>query len=309
MPTEPRSLHVRTPLWRSLPISRAAGCPVSLKMEALQPDGSFKIRGIGRLCAQAVANGTRHLVSASGGNAGISTASAARELGVRATIFVFDGVPPTALDRIRDQGAEVVQAGATWADANRAAIRAAEAPGAFYVHPFDHAEIWTGHSTLVDEIVADGLRPSHMVLAVGGGGLLAGVLEGLDRHGLQDTQIIAVETEGTASLHAALQAGQLVRLAKISSVAKTLGADQVAAGAFERALTHRVESLVVTDDQALSAVHRFALDHRVLVEPAAGAALAVAYGSLGSIGQAQHAVIVVCGGAGIALAEHPFAYR
>ena len=196
MPTEPRSLHVRTPLWRSLPISRAAGCPVSLKMEALQPDGSFKIRGIGRLCAQVVANGTRHLVSASGGNAGISTASAARELGVRATIFVFDGVPPTALERIRDQGAEVVQAGATWADANRAAIRAAEAPDSFYVHPFDHPEIWTGHSTLVDEIVADGLRPSHMVLAVGGGGLLAGVLQGLDRHGLQDAQIIAVETEG-----------------------------------------------------------------------------------------------------------------
>lgn len=309
MPHEPRPLHVRTPLWRSLPISHAAGRPVWLKMEALQPEGSFKIRGIGRLCAQVVAQGTAHLVSSSGGNAGIAVASAARELGVRATIFVFDGVPQTALARIREHGATVVEAGATWPDAHRAACEAAEAGGAFYVHPFDHPEIWTGHSTLIDELVEDGARPSHMVVAVGGGGLLAGVLEGLDRHGLPDTRVIAVETHGTASLHAAMQAGHLVRLSRIASVAKTLGADQVAAGAFERAQQHQVESVVVSDDQALAAMHRFALDHRVLVEPAAGAALAVAYESLGSAGHAQDIVVVVCGGAGIALAEQPFVYR
>lgn len=302
-------LHCRTPLWHSLPISKTAKRPVFLKMEALQPIGSFKIRGIGRLCQQAAAQGARRFVSSSGGNAGVAVAYAGHALQVPVTVYVFAGVPDAARQRMEEYGAEVVMAGPSWNEAHEAASQAAANGGAFYVHPFDHPEIWAGHSTLVDEVVADGHKPSLIVVSVGGGGLLAGLLEGLDRHGLSDTPIVAVETHGTASFHASQQAGQLVRLPKIDSVAKTLGANQIAAEAFARAQRHDVTSWLVSDAQALDACRRFALDHRMLVEPAAGAALAVAYGGLGPVAEARDVLVVVCGGAGISLAAEPFAYR
>ncbi len=300
-------LHEQTPLWNSLPLTRALGVPVQLKMEALQPIGSFKIRGIGRLATGALQQGYKRFVSSSGGNAGIATAYAAWKLGVPATVYVFAGVPEAALQRMREFGAEVIHAGAGWAEAHEAASAAAAAGDAFYVHPFDHPEIWAGHSTLVDEMAAAGPLAETIVLSVGGGGLLSGVLDGLARHNFQG-RVIAVETYGTASLHDALAAGHLVRLAKIDSIAKTLGAAQVAEGAFTRAQTHGVQSVLVSDAQALSACRQFALDHRVLVEPAAGAALATVYEAMGPVAQAKSVAVVVCGGAGIALRDDVFAY-
>jgi len=306
--SEPRVLHTVTPVWHSLPISRRVGKAVHLKMEALQPVGSFKIRGIGRLCQNAVAEGARHFVSSSGGNAGVAAAYAGRELGVRTTVFVFSGVPETAKQRMEEYGAEVVMAGPSWQEAHEAASQVAQREGAFYVHPFDHPDIWAGHSTLVDEFVAGGLRPGLIVVAVGGGGLLTGLMQGLDRHGLAKTKILTVETHGTESFFAARAAGHLVRLPRINSVAKTLGAAQVASQAFDQATLHDIESVVVSDEQALAACRQFALDHRVLVEPAAGAALAAAYEQLGAVARAEDVLVIVCGGVGIALKDDTFAY-
>ena len=302
----PRILHDVTPLWQSLPLQKALGVPVQLKMEALQPVGSFKIRGIGRLCAGAAAEGYARFVSSSGGNAGIATAYAGWRLGVPTTVYVFAGVAATALERMREYGAEIVHAGDGWQEAHEAASAAASAEGAYYVHPFDHPEIWAGHSTLVDEMAASGPLAHTVVVAVGGGGLLAGVLDGLERHG-HSGNVVAVETHGTASLHAALAAGRPVRLARIDSVAKTLGAAQVADGAFERAVRHGVASLLVSDEAALRACRRFAADHRVLVEPAAGAALAAVYDR--HVARAPDVAVVVCGGAGVALREEIFDWK
>lgn len=308
-PTAPAGavLHTVTPLVHSLPISKAAGLPVWLKLEALQPVGSFKIRGVGLLCGKAAAAGARHFVSSSGGNAGVAVAYAGQQLGIRTTIFVFAGVPETATQRMQEYGAEVVMAGPSWNEAHEAASQVAEREGAFYVHPFDHPDLWAGHSTLVDEVVAAGLRPQWAVVSVGGGGLLTGLLQGIARHGLP-TRVLTVETYGTESMHASLQAGKLVRLAKIDSVAKTLGANQVASEAFRLAQLHGVQSTVVSDAQALSACRRFALDHRLLVEPAAGAALAAAYERIGPLASAEDVLVVVCGGVGIALRDEIFAY-
>ncbi len=300
-------LHETTPLWRSLPLQRALGVPVQLKMEALQPIGSFKIRGIGRLCVEAVAEGFGRFVSSSGGNAGIATAYAGWRLGIPTTVYVFAGVPEAALQRMREYGADVVHAGAGWQEAHEAASAAAASGNAYYVHPFDHPTMWAGHSTLVDEMAAAGPLAETIVLSVGGGGLLAGVLDGLERHG-HTGRVVAVETHGTASLHAALAAGHLVRLPEIRSVAKTLGAAQVAQGAFERAQRRGVHSVLVSDEQALRACRQFALDHRVLVEPAGGAALATVYERIGPVAEAKSVAVVVCGGAGIALRDEIFAY-
>jgi L-serine/L-threonine ammonia-lyase len=113
--------------------------------------------------------------------------------------------------------------------------------------------------------------------------------------------ILAVETEGTASLATSLEQGRLVTLDAITGVATSLGAKTVAQGAFERANQHPVRSIVVTDAEAINACVQFADDHRCLVEPACGASLAMAYSRPESLADFKSIVIVVCGGIGISL--------
>uniref|UniRef100_A0A8C3C1T1 L-serine deaminase n=1 Tax=Cairina moschata TaxID=8855 RepID=A0A8C3C1T1_CAIMO len=165
-----------------------------------------------------------------------------------------------------------------WDEANRRALQLADTPGWVSVHPFDHPLVWQGHSSLVQEL-KDSLeaKPDAIVLAVGGGGLLAGVVAGLQQVGWPDVPVIAAETWGAHSFHAALEAGRLVTLPDITSVAKCLGAQTVSARALQCAQESRVLSQVVEDAEAVRAVEQFLDDERMLVQPACGAALAVLY--------------------------------
>jgi L-serine/L-threonine ammonia-lyase len=132
---------------------------------------------------------------------------------------------------------------------------------------------------------------------------MCGVLQGLHRHGLAHVPVIAVETEGAASLHASVRAGELVTLPAITSIATTLGAKRVAQAAFEWTRRHEVHSVTVSDAQALDACLRFADDLRILVEPACGAALAVAYEKLDVLAPYRRPLVVVCGGIAVDLAK------
>lgn len=289
-------LHLETPLLESRPLSQVLGRSIWLKMDALQPPGSFKIRGIGAACEHHARNGKQRFVSSSGGNAGIAVAYAGRCLSIPVSVFV----PETASDRakalIRQEGAEVFVHGASWQEANEHALQAVDADAAF-IHPFDDPLLWTGHATMIDEVVRAGLPFDAVVLSVGGGGLLAGVSEGLDRNGLQHVPIIAVETEGAASLAAAVKAGEPVELPAITSIATSLGARKVSARAFEITQTRPIDSVVVSDRAAVDACLRFLDDHRVLVEPACGAALAVACAHADRLARFERVLMIVCGGA------------
>jgi L-serine/L-threonine ammonia-lyase len=299
----PSALHIRTPLLESLPLSRRWGKQVFLKMENLQPSGSFKIRGIGLLCQTGRDAGVRHFVSSSGGNAGYAAAYAGRKLAVPTTVFVPSTTPVRLRQQIEMQGAEIKVAGDVWDETHEAALEFSQASDALYVSPFDHPLIWKGHSTIVDEIVEEIGRPDAIVVSVGGGGLLCGAIEGLRRHGLASTPVVAVETEGTASLAASLQAGKLVTLERITGVAKSLGAKTVARQAFEWSKQHPVQSVVVTDSVAIDACVRFADDHKCIVEPACGASLSVAYRRQAILEEADRVVIVVCGGIAVDLEQ------
>lgn len=287
-------LHLDTPLLAS----RALG--VLLKMDALQPSGSFKLRGIGAACEHHARQGKRRFVSSSGGNAGIAVAYAGRRLSIPVSVFVPETTTETAKALIRAEGAEVFVHGASWQEANARALSTVDEATAF-VHPFDDPLLWTGHATIIDEVVAAGVSFDAVVLSVGGGGLLAGVAEGLDRNGLGAIPIVAVETRGADALAASMTAGSLVELPAITSIATSLGARRVATRAFELARAGRVRSLVVEDREALDACVRFLDDHRVLVEPACGASLAVVYG--GAIASYGRALVIVCGGATASLAQ------
>lgn len=290
-------LHLNTPLVESAALSRAARRRVWLKLEALQPSGSFKIRGIGLACQTYRERGAQRFISSSGGNAGLAVAYAGRKLGVPVRVVVPTSSTARARELLAGEGAEVTVHGASWQEAN-ALAQSLITPTDAFIHPFDDPLLWPGHATMIDEVASTGLRPSAVMLAAGGGGLFSGVVEGLRRNAMADVPVIAVETEGAASLNASLHAGRRQTLDSITSIATSLGAKQVCEQAFTLARSHPVTSLVVSDADAVRACVRFMDDHRLVVEPACGAALSPAYQRVQALADVgDDLLVIVCGGA------------
>jgi L-serine/L-threonine ammonia-lyase len=309
---------------------------VLLKLENLQPSGSFKSRcvnlwlvadifnrGIGNLIRKAViaspANTPLHFYSSSGGNAGLACVTAATSLGCRSTVVVPTLTNQMMIDKIKTAGegkADVIQKGSTWFEADKYLKTEvlANDPDGVYVPPFDHPDVWQGAATLVAEVENQmGGLPDAIVASVGGGGLMIGLCQGLANSvtclkstaELKITQVVAVETLGADSLHASVAANKLVTLPRMTSIAISLGATTVAEEAFKWALEPHVHSLVVSDKEAVEACLRFADDERILVEPACGATLAALYqGRLKEViklTDESEVVIVVCGGSLVSL--------
>src|SRR3569833_1313282 len=166
-----------------------------------------------------------HFYCSSGGNAGLACAVSAQALGRPATIVVPETTTPYTMDKLRAQGASVVQVGSNWAaaDAHLREILLARDPGGVYVPPFGHPLVWEGAATLVDELGGDP-HIDGIVCSVGGGGLLCGVMEGVERavasgRWTMRPRVVAVETTGAVCLLACVAAGVLVSLPAFSSVA------------------------------------------------------------------------------------------
>lgn len=295
-------LHLDTPLLESLAFEAVRGGRVWLKLDALQPTGSFKIRGVGAACSHHAARGVTRFLCSSGGNAGIAVAYAGRRLKVAVTVVVPETTTAIAQQLIRQQGAEVLVHGASWQEADGYARGLLSSDTAF-IHPFDDPLLWAGHASLIDEVVASGVPFDALVVSVGGGGLLAGMAEGLKRHGLAKLPIVAVETVGADSLAQSLAAGVRVELPAITSVATSLGAKRVAARAFELCAERPVQPQVVSDAAALAACEWLLEHHRVLVEPACGAALAAVLADDGPVAGYERLLVVVCGGVTSSLAQ------
>ena len=216
--------------------------------------------------------------------------------------------------KIRAAGAtDVVQRGASWQEADeylRDEVLAKSESGV-YVPPFDHPDVWAGTCSMVPEIRSqlEGSRPEAIVCSIGGGGLFCGLMQGLDEAWPVDSyniKVLAVETEGAESLNASLKAGKLVALPRITSMATSLGAKQVAEKAFEHGKRKNVTSVVLSDAEAAMGCWRFADDERILVEAACGVSLALCYDGrlkklLPELTPESKVVIVVCGGSIITL--------
>lgn len=273
---------------------------IYLKLENLQPSGSFKSRGIGNLMVRAVESTNSpatsaedvHFYSSSGGNAGLACATAAATLGRPATVIVPMITSQLMIGKLRELGAEVVQIGENWAAADRhlreVAIpefeRAHPGSRAVYVPPFDHPDVWDGNATLVDELKTQMSESfdeqiDAIICNVGGGGLMCGIMQGVQKlkdSGYGRTKVLAIETEGGDSFNASVKAGELVTLPGITTIATSLGATRVAEQAFawvERAGGDLI-SAVVSDKAAVDAMVKF-LDHaRILVESACSATIA-----------------------------------
>jgi L-serine/L-threonine ammonia-lyase len=295
------SLYIETPLLESGALARP-GRSVWLKMDALQPSGSFKLRGIGHACTEYARRGARRFICSSGGNAGIAAAYAGRKLGLPVLVVVPETTSARARELIAREGAEIVVHGASFQEANAQAQAMLGERDAF-IHPFDDPLLWQGHASMIDEVARAGLAPDAVVLSVGGGGLLCGVVEGLRRNGLGQVPVVAVETAGADAYAQSLRAGERIELPAITSIATSLGARRVSERAFELAREHPIRPVVVPDSAAVDACLRFMDDHRVVVEPACGASLAVAYEDHAALAGAARVLVIVCGGVTATVAQ------
>ncbi|KAK5173190.1 catabolic L-serine/threonine dehydratase [Saxophila tyrrhenica] len=305
---------------------------IFLKLENLQPSGSFKSRGIGNFMLAALHRHQDpvHFYCSSGGNAGLACVHAAVTLKCPATIVVPLSTSAFMVEKLRAAGAEdVVQTGESWAEADRhlrEVLMAEAGEGAVYVPPFDAEEIWEGNATMVGEILEQlegvgrhypltrdeagngvngaennpGSLPDAIICSVGGGGLMNGICQGIDSAGLSSrTKVIAMETFGADSLNQAIKKKELVTLPGITSIATSLGARTYG-------LRDMVVSSVASDTAAVEACRRIAEEQRLLVEVACGVCLTPIYdGSLATLlpnlQPAFNVVVVVCGGSNISL--------
>ena len=232
----------------------------------------------------------------------MAVAYASKRLELPATIVVPTTTPPIMIEKLRSESVEVVITGNDWNAADSVARQLVEAHQYAYIPPFDHPIIWEGHATLVYELKASEIKPDAIIVAVGGGGLLCGIAQGLVDVGWNDVAIITAETEGAASLAESVKAKQRITLPAINTIAVTLGAKQICQQAYDWTTKYPIYPQTVTDKAAVEARLRFADDHRLLVEPACGAALAILYDQHAILKNFETIVLIVCGGSGVSLA-------
>ncbi|MCB5183520.1 serine/threonine dehydratase [Streptomyces antimicrobicus] len=262
-------------------------------LEHLQHTGSFKARGAVNFLAAHHAAGTlprAGVTIASGGNAGLACAWAARAHGVPATVFVPTTAPRVKVERLRAYGADVRLVGERYADALAACQEFTAATGALGSHAYDHPLVAAGAGTLLEEIRTGLPGVDTVVVAVGGGGLFAGVATAARAHGIR---VVAVEPENCRALHAALAAGRPVDVTVDSVAADSLGATRVSADALAAARHPDVTSVLVPDSAVTEARRALWQEHRIVVEAGAATALAAVREAGAPLG--ERVAVVLCG--------------
>lgn len=242
---------------------------VEIKLEQMQHTGSFKPRGaFNAMMSRPMPEAG--VVAASGGNHGAAVAYAASRLGIRAKIFVPELAGPSKIALIEEYGAELVVVPGAYADALEAARTWETESGAYQVHAYDSPEVVEGQGTLFREWESQGLEADTILVAVGGGGLIAGAMAWFE----EERKVVAVESENCATLATAMLEGVDAEIDVSGVVANSLGARKIGRLCHELAVEQLVETAVVSDEAILEAQRLLWQKLRLLVEPAGAAALA-----------------------------------
>jgi threonine dehydratase len=282
--------HVRrTPVIELPAGSLGLAAPLALKLESLQVSGTFKGRGaFHKLLASKVP--AAGIIAASGGNHGVAAAYAARALGHKAEIFVPTISSPAKVARLKDCGAIVHQIGAVYAEARAASEKRAAETGALMVQAYEDPVVFAGAGSVALEF-AEQAKFDTLLVAVGGGGLIAGCCSAIG----EGTKIVAVETEGTPTLHEALRAGRPVDV-KISGIAAdALGASRIGVPNFEVARKLVRESVLVDDDAVRKAQRALWQDLHVIAEPSGAAGVAALMAGAYRPTAGERVATLICG--------------
>ena len=262
-------LAEQTPLDAADNLSRRLRNRVLLKREDLQPVFSFKLRGASnKLLSMTPAQRRRGVICASAGNDAQGVAMAAAHLGVRARVVMPTTTPEIKVQAVRHLGAQVVLEGDNYDAAQRHARELQRAEGLGFVHPYDDPDVIAGQGTIAAELLRQCEEPIEAVFVpVGGGGLIGGMAAYIKQLRPQ-VRVIGVECEDSAAMHAALQAGQRVRLRQIGLFADGTAVRRVGAETFRLAQAYVDEILVVSIDAVCAAIKDLFEDTRAMMEPA-----------------------------------------
>ena len=269
--------------------------PLTLKLELLQVTGSFKPRGaFNRMLTAEV--GSTGVVAASGGNFGLAVGHAARALGHRAEIFVPATSPAAKIEKVRATGADVRVIDGYYDDASAAAVASHAETGAVWMHPFDQLEVVAGQGTIGAEISEQVAVPDTLLVAVGGGGLIAGIASWFAGTGVR---VIGVEPATSRCLQAALRAGTPIDVPVTGRAADSLGARRIGDIAFSVASAGHVDDVVLVDDDAILGAQRALWSElRIFAEPGGAAALAAVRDGAYVPSEKERVVVLVCGANG-----------
>lgn len=278
---------------RHTPVLRA-NARLAFKLEQHQVSGSFKARGACNAILSAREQGrlpASGVVAASGGNHGIAVATAASTLGASARVFVPETAAPAKVDLLRDTGAEVTVTGTLYAQAQEAATELAERTGALRVHPYDQLEVIEGQSTLGLEL-AEFAEFDTVLLAVGGGGLLGGVIAGLAGTG---KRVVAVEPERIPTMHTALAEGGPVTVEASGVALDSLGASKVGELAYTLASSSGVDSVLVSEEEIIAGRTALWREFRIAAEYSAATAYAALRCGAYRPADGERVLVVICG--------------
>ncbi len=282
---------LQTPVWKLAGRALGVDCAeVWLKLEHLQTGGSFKARGmLNRLLSSPIPSSG--VIVASGGNAGIATAAAARELGVRCEVFVPEVSSPAKRARLAALGAEVVVGGAAYADALQACMARQQQTGALLTHAYDQSEVVAGAGTLALEIERQAGVPGAVLVSVGGGGLIAGIASWLENR----SRVVALEPALAPTLFRAREAGHPVDVSVSGIAADSLGAKRIGELAWAATQAHVRDALLLSDEAIRAAQLWLWKELKLAVEPAAALPLAALHSGAYVPRPDETVCLVICG--------------
>jgi threonine dehydratase len=268
---------------------------VSLKLEYLQATGSFKARGAtNKLLAMSPEQIAKGIVTASGGNHGLATARAGHLVRVPTTIFLPENVSPPKVAKLKRWGADVRIGGAVWDETNVSALAHAERTGAAYFHPFADPLIVAGQGTLGLEILEQLPSVDTILVAIGGGGLIAGLATAV-KAVKPAVRIIGIEPVGAPTLHASLAAGRVVTLEKVTTSVPTMAARRTDERIFEIVRQHVEKVVLITDEEMKAAAEWLWFEMGIAADLSGAASIAALMTGRFQAPAGSHVCAIICG--------------
>ena len=287
-----------TPVLDSVALSQITGVPVVLKAENLQRTGAYKLRGAyHRMSKLTAAERKKGVVAASAGNHAQGVALAAKKLGIKATIFMPVGASLPKYEATKQYGAQVVLEGAVFAETLAAAQAYAAKKGAIFIPPYDHVDVVLGQGTVGLEILEQVPDVENIIVAIGGGGLAAGVATAAklwaDKN-KRKFKVYGVQSENTSAYIPSLKAGKPVKIEATRTIADGIAVNLPGKIPFEL-ISKNIDKVVAVSDEDISKAILLLLERAKLVVEPAGAAPVAALLS-GAIKPKGKTVVVLSGG-------------
>ena len=260
-----------TPLLTSRTLSEHTGFDIRLKAEIFQRTGSYKIRGpLNKLPQLTDDKKRRGVICSSAGNHAQGVALAARIYGLRAVVVMAANATPSKVAATKGYGAEVIQHGSIWDEANEKMLELAREQGMTVIHPFDDLQLITGQGTLGLEIHEDFPEVDVVIVPIGGGGLISGVSTALKSRNPK-IRIIGVESSGAPAMQASVAAGHRITLDKMDCIIDGLKVQRVGDLNYQIVRDYVDEIVTLPDDQIFEAMLWIMSHAKLVVEGAAAA--------------------------------------